>query len=93
MNEKFQAEVKIESKWLEYSEIASYDPNKNWNPLLFIENLIVTTSETVTYKMTKENGYNVITETRHAKGHYHFGFQFSCVSIKLPNIRLFPIFE
>lgn len=70
MNEKFQAEVKIECKWLDYSNIVTYDPNINWNPYLFIENLIVTTNETVTYKVTKENGYNVITETRHALGNF-----------------------
>ena len=74
MNEKFQAEVKIECKWLDYSDIVTYDPNTNWNPHLFIENLIVTTNETVTYKVTKENGFNVITETRQALGNFWIKF-------------------
>ena len=32
MNEKYQAEVIIESKWVEKREMTSYDPDVDWNP-------------------------------------------------------------
>ena len=70
MNEKFSADVKIESKWVDYSEKNNYDPETDWNPMLSIENLVVTTSETVSYNVTKENGYKCITETRHTSGSF-----------------------
>jgi len=40
MNEKFQAIVKIKSKWLENEIITDYDPKEYWNPKLFIENAL-----------------------------------------------------
>ena len=40
MNEKFQAIVKIKSKWLENEIITDYDPKGYWNPKLFIENAL-----------------------------------------------------
>ena len=32
MNEKYQAEVIIESKWVEKREMTTYDPDVDWNP-------------------------------------------------------------
>ena len=40
MNEKFQAIVKIKSKWIENENIKDYDPKEYWNPKLFIENAL-----------------------------------------------------
>lgn len=37
MNEKYQAELYVESKWTEPSEINCYDPKIHWNPKLYIE--------------------------------------------------------
>lgn len=38
MNERFQAMVLIRSKWNEPDKLTEYDPKKNWNPKLYIEN-------------------------------------------------------
>jgi hypothetical protein len=70
MNEKYNADIVIESKWIDNTDIKKYDPNIDWNPHLFIENLIATTKETIAYSLRRENGYNIITETRKIKGNY-----------------------
>lgn len=70
MNEKYNAEVIIESKWIDDKDIKKYDPNIDWNPKLFIENLIGTTKEAITYNLRRENGYNIITEIRKTKGKF-----------------------
>jgi hypothetical protein len=71
MNEKYNADIVIESKWIDNTDIKKYDPNVDWNPHLFIENLISTIKETITYNLRRENGYNIITETRKTKGKYN----------------------
>jgi hypothetical protein len=68
MNEKYQAEVIIESKWRDKHDIREYDPNFHWNPRLFIENAINEIKENITYRVTKENGISIITEIRRSKG-------------------------
>lgn len=71
MNEKFQADVIIQSEWIDNSDDllqTSYDPNKNWNPKLTIENIITINEETITYNVMKRNGFNIITELRIIKG-------------------------
>lgn len=70
MNEKYQAEIIIESKWRDkrdYDNI-EYDPDVHWNPRLFIENAINEIKENITYRVTKENGSSIITEVRRSKG-------------------------
>ena len=39
MNEKFNAEVRIISRWYDDEDIDEYDKKKHWSPKLFIENL------------------------------------------------------
>jgi hypothetical protein len=71
MNEKFQADVIIQSEWIDNSDdllLNNYDPNKQWNPKLIIENIITINEETITYNVTKRNGFNIITELRIIKG-------------------------
>ena len=70
MNEKYQAEVIIESKWTENFDIIEYDPDLHWNPKLFIENAINELKETISYRTHKENGCTVITEVRRSKGKF-----------------------
>ena len=70
MNEKYQAEVIIESKWRDKLDIIEYDPDVNWNPRLFIENAINEIKENITYRVTKENGCSIITEVRRSKGFF-----------------------
>ena len=76
MHEKYIAEVLIESKWTDHNNLGKYDPNVDWNPKLFIENLISVTKENITYTVTKENGLNVITEIRQTQGKVSFKWFF-----------------
>lgn len=78
MNEKYQAEVNIQSEWIENNDIIVYDPAKHWNPDLSIENQLSATKETITYSVTNTNGFTIITEKRHVKGNI-----FSILWIKL----------
>ena len=69
MNDKFQAEVYIESKWVDKLDGKEYDPEKSWNPQLYIENAIQTSKLKVTYKEKRLNtGLSEITEIRHVVG-------------------------
>ncbi len=68
MNEKYQAQVKIRSKWYENEELEEYDPNKNWNPKLFIENALHDLKEEITYTITKLENKTMIVETRISRG-------------------------
>ena len=68
MNEKYQADVIIQSEWIENSDLEIYDPATHWNPQLSIENQLSVTKETITYSVTNKMGFNLITETRQVKG-------------------------
>lgn len=71
MNEKFQAEVKIRSKWYDQGDFTEYDKNKNWYPKLYIENALHDVKEEISYSVTRlEDDKCMITETRVAKGFY-----------------------
>jgi hypothetical protein len=73
MNEFFQCEVLIKSKWFETDrtiEIKSYDPNIHWNPKLYIQNVLNDCKETVNYKVkSSENGV-LITEYKTIKAKF-----------------------
>lgn len=72
LNEKFQAEVMVQSKWVDPDDkMTKYDPNDTniWNPKLFIENMIsIAKPEIIEYNIVKEEGKTVVIETRHANG-------------------------
>ena len=70
MNEKYQADVIVSAEWIENSDVILYEPNKHWNPQLYIENIITVNKETITYNVAKRNGFNIITELRQIKGIY-----------------------
>ena len=71
MNEKYQAQVKIKSKWVENEIIDEYDPDEHWNPKLFIENAFHDLKEEIHYKATKyDDKRTLITETRISKGSF-----------------------
>jgi hypothetical protein len=71
MNEKYQADVIIQSEWIGDSDISVYDPKIHWNPELSIENQLSVTKESISYSVTEKPGVNVIRETRQVKGNYH----------------------
>ena len=68
MNEKYQADVIIQTEWIDNSVITVYDPKVHWNPELLIENQLSVTNESITYDVSMKNGYTVVTETRRVKG-------------------------
>ena len=69
MNEKYNAEICIESKWIdEYTSFEGYNAEKDWNPKLYIENVLQIQKEKIQYKIMKQNGELWITETRLIKG-------------------------
>jgi hypothetical protein len=70
MNEKYQAEILIESRWVETDRINEYDPKnwKHWNPKLFIENAFDDAKQQLNYGISVENGKVIVTETRIVNG-------------------------
>lgn len=69
-NEKYQAEVKIRSKWYDEGDIEEYDRDKHWYPKLYIENAMHDVKEEIKYTVTKLEDKVMITETRTAKGSF-----------------------
>lgn len=74
MNEKFEAEVNIESTWpviLALSEnhdiFNNYDPEKHWNPCLFVENAMNAVEE-ISYEIFEEKKMFYMKEIRKVKG-------------------------
>ena len=69
INEHFQAEITVRSSWIDNNVKDSYSADKNWNPKLFISNIVATASEVIKYIVAKdENDNTVITEKRQIKG-------------------------
>lgn len=68
-HEQFKAFVIIRSRWYETEKIEEYDKKKQWNPKLYIQNLIPEKFyENVTYKVTQLEDKTEITEIRSCKG-------------------------
>jgi len=57
MNEKYNAEICIESKWIEKDLIQNYNPDQHWNPQLFIENTLQEPKEKIKYNIIREGKY------------------------------------
>ncbi len=70
MNEKYQAEFNIESKWIEDdNSIIAYDPKIHWNPQLYIENALQLTKENINYEIERQSdGILWVIEKRNVKG-------------------------
>ena len=66
MNEKYYAEFLFNVSWSENKLISEYDKKKDWNPMIFIDNIMGKADETIEYKTAINNssGYTVITEKR-----------------------------
>ena len=69
MNEKYQAEIGIEARWISSEYITDYDVKTHWNPMLYIENILTESKQTIDYCISAdENSNQVITEFRVIKG-------------------------
>lgn len=73
MNEKFQAEVIIESMWqlTAGTDISGeYDPRLYWNPQIYIENAHANLKEQIKHRVMKVGHDIYVTEYRLVKGFY-----------------------
>ena len=53
MNEKYSAEIFVESKWIESEFITEYNSDRHWNPQLFIENALQEPKEKIKHRLQK----------------------------------------
>lgn len=71
LNERYQAELYIEAKWIEKDPITEYDAKVHWNPKLLIENTFQELKETTKYELSKDlNNNTIVTEIKHLKGSF-----------------------
>lgn len=71
-NEQFKAHVLVRSRWFEDGQIEEYDPKKDWNPKLFVDNAIPEKYyEEIRYKLQQMADRTEITEIRTCKGFRH----------------------
>ena len=54
INEKYNAEIIIESKWITKDIIDVYNPEQHWNPQLYIENILQESTEKIKYKLIEK---------------------------------------
>lgn len=69
MNEKYSADVLIDSEWSEDEEIVNYSAEKNWNPKFYIENSL-NINEKIKYSVRKEQNKWIINESRYVRGSF-----------------------
>lgn len=78
MNEKYQAEICIEARWLyndpnnppDSPSILHYDPSINWNPQLYVENALSDVKETISYRVIQSYDGYFVNEIRYLKGSF-----------------------
>jgi hypothetical protein len=54
MSDKYNAEICIESKWIDKDHIQNYNPEQHWNPQLFIENTLIEPKEKIKYNVIRQ---------------------------------------
>ena len=68
IDEVYRASIVVKSRWQDSAKITKYDPEKHWNPRLYIENGQTIPSvnwiEDITYKCVEFKEYTEIIETR-----------------------------
>ena len=74
MNEKFSADIKIESSWEDENVIDRYNESTDWNPNLFIDNILSENRKTMKYKIERisERNTTKITQIQNIKGKINF---------------------
>jgi hypothetical protein len=70
MNERFFAELKLKSSWIDSNVIDAYDMKKHWNPRIVIENAFTKSEEQVEYELTKVGDQTLVLEIRKIKVRY-----------------------
>ena len=92
-NEKYDAEVKIISKWIDDEEIDEYDKKKHWYPQLFIVNAFYDVKEDILYHVDRFENKSIITETRIAKGLNYIinSFNYKKIALYILNLLIHPL--
>jgi hypothetical protein len=70
INERYYAEISIESKWIDVGDANNYDPKTRWNPKLYIENILLEPKEVINYEIKKFYDMIRVKETRVVKGFF-----------------------
>ena len=70
MSERYEAEVRIRSRWYDDEEIDEYDKSIHWYPKLFIVNALPDVKEEIRYRVERLHEKSIITEIRIAKGKF-----------------------
>ena len=70
MSERYEAEVRIRSRWYDDEEIDEYDKTRHWYPKLFIVNALPDVKEEIRYRVERLNDKSIVTEIRIAKGKF-----------------------
>ncbi|RMZ95185.1 gamma-aminobutyric acid receptor subunit rho-2-like [Brachionus plicatilis] len=70
INERYYAEILIESNWIIYKCTDKYSPVFDWNPKLYIENSINEPKEEITYELQKFYNMTKVFEKRTVKGFF-----------------------
>ena len=70
VNEKYYAEICIESRWIEKASINTYDPKNYWNPKIYIENALLDPKEEIIYEIKKFYDMVRVKEIRFVKGFF-----------------------
>ena len=68
MGESFEAEINFEATWTENEIIREYDSSIYWNPIIYVENLLIERTSAVTYTLRHVDESTVITEHHNIKG-------------------------
>jgi hypothetical protein len=68
MGEKYDAEINFEATWTENEMITNYDPNVYWNPMIYVENLLIKHTSAITYSLRQSDEATIITEIHNIKG-------------------------
>jgi hypothetical protein len=84
MNEKYTAEVHIQSKWKDTDlTIEKYDPKVHWSPQLYVDNILNELKHTVEYSIEKHHDHLTIVEDRILKAQFMEKMELANVNIFL----------
>ena len=69
LKECFEADIQIESQWIETDPLTNYDPEKMWNPKIYIPNANSIAKEDTKHSVSTDySGRRIITEIKTIKG-------------------------
>ena len=90
LNQRFHAEVLIESKWNDPNVTSSnYDlKNLEWKPELYIENVINDAKEEITYRIVQQQSGLMVCEIRKVKGVFWENLELENFPLDIQNLSV-----